>query len=138
MFFLTKLLAFLPGGNFLSSTLGKILIGAGLMLALWMGFNVWLSNHDDDIRNAARLEFNQEQILVLEEQRQEFTRRMMQLEASQADRIATLQSERDEAQAEAEELITSIRSGEFDGDEDAASPILQETIRQLQLRSTGN
>lgn len=137
MFFWTKLLAFLPGGNFLKSTIGKILLGVGLALALWMGFNVWLDKHDSAIRNAAVLEFNQQQILLLEKQRQEYEMRITELEEAQSQRIADLEAERDAAQEEAEEIITRLRSGEFDGDQEPSSPILQETIRQLQQRANG-
>lgn len=137
MFFWTKLLAFLPGGNFLRSTLGKIVLGVGLAVAVWAGFNLWLHNHDNSIRDAALTEFNQQQFLELERQREEYEQRIADLEESQAERVGRLEAERDAAQEEAEELINDLRSGEFDGDDDPSSPILQEAIRQLQNRANG-
>lgn len=137
MFLWTKLLAFLPGGNFLRSTLGKIVLGVGLAVAVWAGFNLWLHNHDKAVREAAVLEFNQQQLLVLEQQRQDYERRITELEASQADRIAELEAERNAAQQEADDLIEGLRAGDFDGDDKPSSPILQETIRQLQQRANG-
>ena len=133
MMFLTK---FFTRG-FLSSPLGKLFLGLVVAVTIWVGFTLWLSNRDSNIREITLLEFNQQQLLLLEQQRRIYEERIVEVEQSQATRIAAITAERDAATTEAENLIKDIRSGKFDGDEEPSSAILREAIKQLQQRANG-
>lgn len=137
MFFLTRLLAFLPFGNFLRGPLGKILLVGGLILILYFGFQIWLNRFENTVRENALLEFNQAQIELVEEIRQNYEAQIQAILAEQEERLAALEAEREVLEAEAQELLQRLESGEFEGREDEASPVLREAIRLLQERANG-
>lgn len=135
MFAWSTITALLPGVGFFKTTLGKVSIVLGLLVAAYIGFNIWLSNHEDKIRDAALLEFNQQQLILLEEQRLKFERGMKAIEDAQKARISELETRNKEFREEADELIARLQSGQFDGVDDESSDILIETLKELQRRA---
>lgn len=130
-FAIAKLLAFLPGGNFLSGTLGKILLGAGLVLVAFLAFKGWLGFHDRAIIEAARNEWVIAQQAQLESDRNRFRLALEEARSEEQVRISQLMAENKELRDQANALVDRIRSGEFKGSDTVSSPVLQETIRAL-------
>lgn len=108
------------------------------MAVLVVTFMIWLNHHDAEIRDAALQEFNQEQVVEFERARQEYERRIAELEEEQVIRIAELEAERARLIQEAEELINTIESQKLEGEDTPSSEVLRETMRLLQERTDDN
>jgi hypothetical protein len=132
VFFLSKLLAFMPFGNFLRGPFGKFIIGGAIVAAMVLGYIIWLAAHDASIRKTALLEFNQAQIEQTLKDQQEFEKRMAELLAGQDILLGDVIKERDSLRQQTKKLIDRIKSGEFAGGD--SSEVLREAIRGLEQR----
>lgn len=131
MFFLTKLLAFLPFGNLLRGTSLKIILIIGAILVVAFVYWKW----KDNIRTAVYKEIFQEQVVnQLEEQEREFKR----LQAIIAAREAALQrllAQQKELAARYERVLADIQRGEYDTGE--VSEVLRVIVDQIRRTELG-
>lgn len=120
--------------SFLRSPLGKIALGALILVIVAVSFRVWLAAHDAAIREEVREAYRLEQLEQIEKERREFERRMTEVQEEQRERIEALRAERDALSRQTDRLIADIRSGKFSGSNDQASDVLKEAIRAMQER----
>lgn len=147
MFFLKKLLAAIPFGNALSGAAIKIVLVGSLLVGGYSGWRVWLSKHDEAIREATLNEFNTLQVIEDQRARDVFQHKLDTELARQDDYINTLLSEIEAFDMGMNELLGQIRNGDFSdeisvGSDNpttaSSSRVLRETIRALQNRADTN
>jgi len=129
MFFIGKLLAFLPFGNLLRGSLGKIVIGGAIVSALGIGIMIWLATHDASIRNTAALKFNQSQLNQTIKDQQKFNHQMTTLLQEQQSTLNDINKQRSVLNIKSNNLITNINSGKFKGGK--SSEVLRHTVKIL-------
>lgn len=128
MFFLVKLLAVFPSlGNFFRGPFGKFAIGAIIVIVAFLGFRYWLFQHDERVRNELLIGYNQQQIVLMQEQQEEFDELMKQALQGQALRLKDLVEDRDRIQERADDIIN--RLGGLDGGD--ASEVLRSAVQLL-------
>ena len=129
MFFLGKLLAFAPWGNFLRGPFGKIVMGGALVGALAVGFMIWLASHDASIQTTSTLQFNQTQLTQTLNAQEAFNRKMTQLLQDQQNTLVDIINQRNDLRIKTNNLITRINNGEFKGGN--SSEVLKQAVKSL-------
>lgn len=132
MFFIGKLLALMPFGNFLRGPFGKLIIGGAIVAVMVLGFMIWLATHDADIRKIATLEFNQAQLEQVIKNQKEFDAQLKGLRDDEQFVLADILEQRNALQTKTDELVKRINGGEFEGGE--SSDVLREAVSELQRR----
>jgi predicted negative regulator of RcsB-dependent stress response len=119
--------------GFIKTPLGKIVSAVVLIIALWAGFQWWLSRHDAGIREEARIEFNQMQEAESARLKKLYDERMKTVLADQAKLAAQLELKNELLQERSDRLLEMIRSGILKGGE--SSEVLRGTVQMLQERA---
>lgn len=122
---------------FFRGPLGKVAAGVLLAVFLFASFQVWLHNHDANIRTAALEEFNQQQVLEVKRAKEAFDRAMERVLADQEAALAKLTAERNRLEKQAKMLIQELADGNFAGATTESSEVLKRTIQLLQNRANG-
>jgi len=122
---------------FFRGPLGKFAAGALLAIFLFGAFQVWLHNHDANIRSAALSEFNQQQVLEVKRAKEAFDRAMERVAAEQEAALAKLTAERNRLETQARMLLQELADGNFAGSTTESSEVLKRTIQLLQERANG-
>ena len=123
---------FVPALNFLRSPLGKVALGAGAVVAVVIGFNIWLSNHDKELSDRLLAEFNLQQQEAARKQQEEFDKKLNEVLLSQEESLSRVREERDRQARAAKNLIEQLREKNLEGGE--ASPVLRGAIELLEKR----
>ncbi len=123
--------------TFFRSPLGKFAAGVLLAAFLFASFQVWLHNHDANIRSAALTEFNQQQVLEVKRAKEAFDRAMERVLAEQEAALAKLTAERNRLDKQAKMLLQELADGNFAGSTTESSEVLKRTIQLLQNRANG-
>lgn len=133
MFALTRLLAFLPMGNFIRGPLGKVLLGAGVVIVVFLGFKIWLVSHDNSVRDVALTNFTNAQLEQTIRDKELFDQRMAIALQEQTNRLNDLATTRDALTLSTEDIIKLIESGNLEGG--PSSPVLRAAIEALVNRN---
>jgi len=136
MFFIVKLLAFLPFGNIMRGPLGKFIIGGMIVAAAAIGFKTWLYMHDSNIRKVSTLEFNQSQIQQNIKDQKVYQNKITNLLIEQKSTLTGIVNQRDILQKRTDDIIKRINDGQYKGG--VSTDVLQQTIKELKLRRTNS
>jgi len=131
MCFLARILAFIPFGNVLRGTFGKMIIGAGIISLLFIGATIWLKTHDAKIAKNATLSFNNAQLTQTVNDNARFAKQINDITASQTILLSSVDAWRKAIEKQNHDITYSI--GKFPTTQ--SSPVLKETITRLSNRS---
>lgn len=132
MFFFSKLLALLPFGNFLRGPLGQLAMYAIIALAAYLGFQYWLHQHDNMVKQEVLIEFNHKQEELFKQKEAEYQEKLKQANDTQEQYLAEIMTEINRLKNEKDDLIKTLRDSNLKGGD--ASEILRGAIRLLQER----
>ena len=129
-FLASKLLSFLPFGNFLGGSTFKILLIVGIVAAI--GIFIW--RYNESIRQAAYEEIFEEQVQQQLEQQQREFEKLVEVNEEKDRIIGDLLKEREELLTFYERTLSEIRSGNLDDDQ--VAPVLRFTIEEIRKNAT--
>lgn len=121
--------------GFFRTPLGKIVSVLLLVIAMWIGFQWWLSKHDAYVRDLAFAEFNEVQRVESERLKKLYEDRLQAVLAEQEKLEKQYQVQSELLAERTNRLVGIIRSGTLQGGE--ASEVLRGTVRMLQEQIDG-
>lgn len=135
MFFVAKLLAFLPFGNFLRGPLGKIVMIISALLLIYGGFQYWLYRHDAFIKTQLIAEYNQQQAELTRTLQAQYDQQLLDIQNSQNLLVVELQSKVSKLTDQRISIIDQLRNSGLTGGD--ASEVLRGAVQLLSDQQGG-
>lgn len=101
-----------------------LLCGAG-----YIGFRIWKAKYTAQVKEEARIEFNQQQDKAAAEMKQKYDAVIDQLKQEQDEEIEALEEQRKEAEIENQQLTDQLK--DYSGYNNKSSEVLQKAIDEL-------